>query len=73
MPERISDNWVGVISIDTASRSALGIWNEPFSSRLMLASQCPRFCGVKGIPGGRAATGHEPPDSIATVPDDSWE
>ena len=29
MPERISDNWVGVISIDVASRVIKGSWNEP--------------------------------------------
>ena len=34
MPERISDNWVGLISTDTASRGAVGSWNEPVSSRL---------------------------------------
>ena len=34
MPERISDNWVAVISIDTASVAVAGIWNEPISSRL---------------------------------------
>ena len=34
MPERISDNWVGVISIDVASRVIKGSWNEPVSSRL---------------------------------------
>ena len=49
MPERISDNWVAVISMDTASAGAVGIWNEPVSSRLKLASQYPRPCAVTRI------------------------
>jgi len=42
MPERMSDNWMGVISIDAALAAVVGIWNEPISSRLKLASRYPR-------------------------------
>ena len=35
MPERISDNWVAVISIASGSRATAGSWNVPGdSSRL---------------------------------------
>jgi hypothetical protein len=50
MPERISDNCVGLISTETASWEAVGTWNEPVSSRLKLGSyQMPQTGAQDGI------------------------
>src|SRR5262249_11437020 len=49
MPERSMASCAGWISIPSPA-ATWGIWKEPVSSRLMLASQDPRFCGVIGIP-----------------------
>jgi hypothetical protein len=58
MPERISDNWVAVISIDTAPSVTAGSWNVPGdSSRLKLASQYPRPCAVTRIQLGQVSGG----------------
>jgi hypothetical protein len=73
MPARISDNWVAVISIDTASVEVLGIWNEPISSRLILASQYPRCCSVTRPPYAQDTANHESEVSGAIVQDGSWE
>jgi hypothetical protein len=43
MPERISDNWAVVISIDTASRRVAGIWNEPAFQSLVKNDKTVRF------------------------------